>query len=305
MPATTAPHPVSSRLPGLLAALGAVSIWGGWVPVTRFAVVGHVGPEDLAAVRYGVSALLLWPILVFRRAEVPWRRWPLLLALVVGAGVPYQLLFAHGVQMINSGQAAAMGPGAVNLLVALLAVSLLGERLRRGQVIGLCTTLAGIAAVVAHGSLGHGAPIVGFLLILAAATAWAVFTTVSRVLRLPPILNAATVACINGVLYVPAYLAAGGMARLAAIPAPELWLQVGYQGVLTAIVALILFAYAVERLGAAAAAGVMPLSPVLAPIFGWLLLKDRVDAMTAVGLAAVAAGVLIANRSASASLSRG
>lgn len=298
-------HTRASRLPGLLAALGAVSIWGGWVPVTRFAVVGHVGPEDLAAIRYGVSALLLLPVLVVRRAEVPWRRFGLLLALVVGAGVPYQLLFAHGVLLINSGQAAAMGPGAVNLLVAILAVALLGERLRRGQIIGLCTTLAGIATVVLHGTAGPGGQLLGFLLILAAAAAWAVFTVASRVLRLDPLVNAATVAGVNGAIYLPLYLAHGGGERLAAIPLPELWLQIGYQGVLTAIVALMLFTYAVHRLGAAAAAGMMPLTPVLAPLFGWFLLHDRVDATTAAGLAAVVVGVLVANRSATAPLSRG
>ena len=110
------------------------------------------------------------------------------------------------------------------------------------------------------------------------------------------VVNAAAVAVANALLFVPAYLAQGGAARLAAVPLADLALQALYQGILAAVVALVAFAFAIQRLGAAAAASFTPLAPVLVAVFGWFMLGDTVDAATAAGLAAVAAGVVIANR---------
>lgn len=283
------------RAAGVAAALGAVAIWAGWIPVTRLGVVTRLSPADVAALRFGTAGLMLAPLLALRWREVPWRRPGPLLAMLVGAGVPYFLLFAYGLRLANSGQGAVLGPGATSVFAVLLAWLALGERPRRRRLVGLAVTAAGIATVVMHDVFGGGGRVAGFALILAAALGWATYTAASRALMLRPVINAATVAVGNALVFVPAYLAGGGAARLAAVPAGDLALQAFYQGVLAAIVALIAFAFAIQRLGAAAAASFAPLSPVLVAIFGWLLLGDPVDAATATGLAAVAAGVVIAN----------
>jgi len=286
------------RITGFAAALTAVAIWAGWIPVTRLAVTVRLTPGDVAAIRFGISALLLLPVLARNWRAVPWRRPLVLVVLVVGAGVPYQLLFGTGLLIANSGQAAVLGPGLVSSLVALLAALFLGERLGSARLVGLGVTLLGVAAVLAHDLATGHARFAGYAMIVAASTHWAAFTVASRVLGLRPLVNAALVAVANALGYLPIYFATGGAARLAALPTADLAVQGVYQGVVTAIVALIAFATAVERLGAAAAASLTPLAPVLVALFGWFLLGDRVDVATAVGLAAVALGVLIANRGA-------
>ncbi len=288
-------HHAAGRAAGVAAALFAVAIWAGWIPVTRMGVVTRLTPADVAALRFGTAGLALAPLLALHWREVPWRRpWPLL-ALLAGAGVPYFLLFAYGLRLANSGQGAVLGPGATSVFAAALAWIALGERPRRRRLAGLAVTAAGIATVVLHDVAGGGGRSAGFALILAASLGWAAYTAASRVLMLRPVVNAATVAVGNGLAFVPAYLAAGGMARLAAVPAAELALQAFYQGILAAVVALIAYAFAIHRLGAAAAASFAPLTPVLVALFGWLLLGDTVDAATAAGLGAVTVGVVIAN----------
>jgi drug/metabolite transporter (DMT)-like permease len=288
------------RAAGIGAALVAVSIWAGWIPVTRLGVVTRLAPADVAALRFGTAGLVLAPLFVLHFREVPWRRpWPLL-AMLVGAGVPYFLLFAYGLRLANSGQGGVLGPGATSAFAVVLAWLALGERPRARRLAGLAVTATGIATVVLHDVLGGGARVAGFALILAASLGWASYTVASRALQLRPVVNAATVAVVNALLFVPGYLALGGAARLAAVPLADLALQAFYQGILAAIVALIAFAFAIHRLGAAAAASFAPLSPVLVALFGWLLLSDTVDAATAVGLVAVAAGVVIANGGAGA-----
>ena len=49
---------------GVLCGLAVALIWSGWSVATRFAVTTSLGPYDVTFLRFGVSALLLWPILV-------------------------------------------------------------------------------------------------------------------------------------------------------------------------------------------------------------------------------------------------
>ncbi len=284
------------RNAGIAAALLAVGIWAGWLPVTRLGVTTRLTPADIAALRYGTSGLLLLPFVMVRARDLPWRRIGPLLAAAIGAGVPYFLVFASGLRLANSGEGAVLGPGASGVFTALAAWLVLGERLRGAQRLGIAITAAGAVLVLAHEVLGGGVRTGGLLLVLAASLAWAMFTVASRTLRISPVLIAGFIAVVNAACYLPVYFAGGGLARLQQLPAGTIALQVVYQGVLTGVVALIAFTFAVQRLGAAGAATFTPLAPVLAGLFGWLLLGDAVDAATAGGLAAVALGVLVANR---------
>ncbi|MBS0395940.1 MAG: DMT family transporter, partial [Proteobacteria bacterium] len=205
--------PGHGRAAGVAAALVAVSIWAGWIPVTRLGVVTRLSPADVAALRYVTASLVLLPALWLHRRELSWRPLPLL-AVLAGAGVPYFLLFAYGLRLANSGQGGVMGPGATSVFAALLAWLVLGERPRRRRLAGLLVTAAGVAAVVLHDVLGGGGRVAGFALILAASCGWAAYTVASRALGLRPVLNAALVAVGNTALFLPAYLASGGPARL-------------------------------------------------------------------------------------------
>lgn len=285
-----------ARTAGIAAALFAVAVWAAWIPITRLGVVSQLSAWDVAALRFGVAGLVLAPVLLRRWREVPWRRVGALTALVAGAGVPYLLTFGTGLTIANSGQGAVLGPGANSALVALLAFAAFRERPSRQRATGLAVTLAGVALVIFHDLALGGVRLGGFALILAASSLWATYTVASRALHLEPVLNAAVVCVLNALLYMPFYLASGGAARLAAAPAGDVWLQAVYQGVITSVFALIAYAFAVHRLGPTVASSFTPLSPVLAAVFGWLLLGDALDGATAAGLALVALGVLVASR---------
>jgi drug/metabolite transporter (DMT)-like permease len=288
--------PHAARTAGIVAALFAVSVWAAWIPVTRLGVVTRLSAWDVSALRFGVAGLVLLPVLVRRWREVPWRRVGPLAALVAGAGVPYLMAFGSGLTIANSGQGAVLGPGANSALVALFAFALLGERPSRLRALGLAITLTGVALVILHDVALGAVRLGGFALILFASSLWATYTVASRLLHLEPVLNAAVVCVLNAVLYLPFYVAGGGLARLAAAPAGDVWLQAIYQGLITSVFALIAYAYAVQRLGPTVASSFTPLSPVLAAAFGWLLLGDALDSATALGLGLVAVGVIVATR---------
>lgn len=288
--------PVPGRTAGILVALGTVVIWAGWIPVTRLGVLTTLTPWDVAALRLGTAALLMLPVFVRRFRDVPWRRIGLLATMAAGGGAPYLLAFGYGLRIANSGQGAVLGPGANAAVVALLSHLLLREHVSRLRAFGLAITLAGVATVVLHDAALGGVRLAGFALVLLACGLWASYTIASRVLRLDPLTSTAVVAVGNAVLFLPVYFASHGLAVLAAVPARDLAIQAVYQGVFAAVIAMIGYAYAVERLGATTAASFTPLAPVLAAALGWLLLGDRVDLATGAGLALVALGVAVASR---------
>ncbi len=288
---------VQRRL-GLAAVLFAVTVYAGWVPVTRLGVLSRLTPGDVAALRYGMAGLLLLPVLLLRWRDVPWHRPWLLLAMTVGAGVPYFLLFAYGMRLATSGQGAVLGPGAVSPIAVLLVWAFLKEHPSKVQLLGLALTIAGVLAILSRDVFSGGAHLAGFALILLASSCWATFTVVSRVMRMQPMVTAAFVSVVNALVYIPIYILRGGLGQLAVAAPPKfLILQAVYQGALTGVIALIAFNYAVERLGAAGTARFMPLVPVFATFFGWLILDDHLDLGTMIGLGTVLAGVVIANRS--------
>ena len=283
------------RAVGTALALFSVSVWAGWLPITRLGVLSQLNPFDVAAVRFATAGLLLLPVLVRRWREVPWRRPLVIIGLLIGAGVPYLVIFATGLRLANSGQGAVLGPGSVSTFATLIAWLTLKERPSVAQLTGLGVTLAGALTVVAHDLWVGGGRLVGFAFIMTGALCWATFTVASRFARMSPVVNAAVVSVVNAALFLPVYLSFGGAEHLRAAQTNTLVLQILYQGALTGVVALIAFSAAIQRLGAAAAARYMPLVPVLAACFGWFLLGDKIDPATFLGLIAVATGVLIAS----------
>ncbi len=122
-----------SRVQGVAFALFAISIWSGWFVSTRFDVTSNLTAYDLVALRFGVSALILLPVVIRLRAGIGLVCWPIGLALFAGSGVPYSLLSTSGVAFAPAEQGAVLTPGVMPLATALLGVIILKERLRRAK----------------------------------------------------------------------------------------------------------------------------------------------------------------------------
>jgi drug/metabolite transporter (DMT)-like permease len=149
------------------------------------------------------------------------------------------------------------------LMVAILTATILKEAFTLQKSVGLVLIAAGAVGIVCGtgGALGT-AQNVGHLAFLAAALAWAGYTVAMRQARLDG-LHAAAIAAVGSlVLYLPAYAVIAG-ARVFQAPLSDIVLQAVIQGVLTAIVALLLYGRMVGILGATRGAAFVALTPAM------------------------------------------
>ena len=288
---------------GSLWVLFAVTIWVGWILSTRLGVGqatgGRLDPWDIAFLRFFVAGILLLPVVLRRglgldRLGLAW-----FAVLVAGAGAVYVMVVTWALHFAPAADAAALLPGTMPMFVAVLAYTIMRDRLDKGQLAGLALTLAGVGAMMASGLLAGGAAhrddaTLGHVLLLTAAFLWASSTLAMKRGGLAPLHGTAIVAVVSLALYGPFYLAATGT-RVLTLPLAEASFHAFYQGVMTSVVSLIAYMRGIALLGPARGAAFSALVPVMVALAGIPLLGEWPAPLAWLSLALTAAGVVLAS----------
>ena len=285
----------SRYLVGALFGLAAVSIWAGWMPITRLSVTTTLTPYDLAMLRFGTAGLLLLPVLIRHGLALDRLRWWQLLVMVVGAGAPYSLVAASGLQFAPAADAGVLTPGIMPLFVAVLASVVMRERIGPRRKVGYGLILLGVIVIAGLTALLPGQQrSVGHLLFLAAAFMWACYTIVLRQAALAPLHAVAIVAVGSAVGFTPIYLATQGLHVLQA-PVRDIAFQMVFQGIMATILSLYLFGKTVSILGASAGAAFGALVPAMAALLAIPILGETPSPSDWAGILAVSLGVYLAS----------
>jgi drug/metabolite transporter (DMT)-like permease len=278
---------------GAIYGLAAVCIWAAFIVVSRLGVRTSLTPWDVAAIRFVVAGAILSPYLIRRGLALDRLGWIGVAAVVVGCGAPMVLLVNAGLLFAPAAHAGALFPGVMPLMVAMLAAPVLGEAFTPRKNAGLVLIVAGAIGIVwvSGGTLGTRQNI-GDLLFLCAGLAWACYTVAMRWARLEGLHAAAIAATASLVFYVPIYAI---VARGSLLDAPilDVALQALVQGVLTAIVALLLYGRMVGLLGATAGAAFVALTPALTALLGIPVLGEWPSAIDWVAIALISIGVYL------------
>lgn len=278
---------------GILCGLAAVFIWSAFIIASRFGVRTHLSPWDIVAIRFAVAGVVLLPYLIRRGLALERLGWAGLAAIVIGCGAPCVLLVNAGLLFAPAAHAGALYPGGTPLMVAALAIVFLGETPSPSKTLGLSLVILGALCLV----LGNGGTLgtkqnLGQALFLAAAFVWGGYTIAMRKAQLDGLHAAALAAVLSLVLYLPPYLYLNGL-RVLSAPAAELMLQAVVQGLLTAIVALLLYGRTVSVLGATRAAAFVALTPVVTAILSIPTLGEWPSLADWISIAIVSAGVYV------------
>lgn len=280
----------------LLAALTVVVIWGLNFVVMKQALTA-VSPMMLGALRFAMASLpLLW---IVPRPGVSWR-FIVSYGLLQGVG-QFGLLFTALHFGMPSGLASTVLQ-AQALFTVLLAAPLLGEQARLHHGIGLLIAAVGLALIGAsHGNGPREMTLLGFVLTLAAALAWAGSNLLVRLMQrdaapIDPFQFIVWSSAVSVLPFLALAMALEGAAAswhsVAAMGLQE-WAAVTYLALLATLVGYSLWMRLLQRHAAGRIAPFSLLVPVVGLWAGSFFLSERLSAAQWSGVGLVLAGLLV------------
>ncbi len=287
-------EPESTRA-GLIAVIFTICIWTGFILVTRYGGKGILTGWDVAALRFGVGALVA--LIFLPRVTLPPYKVILLFSLFGGVGYAIAVYLAF--RMAPAAHAAVLLPGALPFATAVIAWLWLRQIPSPAQRIALMLVFIGItltaADTLAHGEHLTGMQIFGDLLFLCGSSLWAVFTLLLRRYPMPPLTAAVSTTLGSAILYLPIWWLFLP-STLDQAPLAEIAMQAIYQGVLVVFVAMMLYTFAVRCLGGQTVALMMAIVPGVAALAAVPVLGEPISLLTLAGLGAVTMGAVIGAR---------
>ncbi|MGW4022246.1 DMT family transporter [Streptomyces sp. NPDC005009] len=283
--------PRSDRMLAACAAGVTVVLWASAFVSIRSAGAAY-SPGALALGRLLAGALTLGVFCLLRREGLPprpaWRG--ILVSGVLWFGF-YMVALNWGEQQVDAGTAALVvniGP----ILIALLGARLLGDSMPPRLLAGMAVSFAGAVTVGLSMSGEGGSSVLGVVLCLLAAVAYA-----AGVVAQKPALGAAsplqvtTYGCLVGAVACLPF--AGQLVREAADAPVSATLNMVYLGVFPTALAFTAWAYALARTTASRMGATTYAVPALVVLMSWLALGEVPGPLTLVGGALCLAGVAV------------
>ncbi len=249
-------------------------------------------PGALALGRLAAGALALVIIWTVRREGLPprsaWRG--ILLSGVLWFGF-YMVALNWGEQQVDAGTAALVvnvGP----LLIALLGARLLGDPMPPRLLAGMAVSFAGAVTVGLSMSGGGGSSVLGVLLCLLAAVAYAFGVVAQKPAlgRASP-LQVTTFGCLTGAVACLPF--AGQLVHEAARAPASATLNMVYLGVFPTALAFTTWAYALSRTTASRMGATTYAVPALVVLMSWIALGEVPGVLTLAGGVLCLAGVAV------------
>jgi len=266
-------------------------LWGAAYLFTRAAVPAF-GPAALVALRLGLAALLLLPLMVWRGGLPALRAHPLQL-LVLGlplTALPF-LMLSYASLHITAGLVAVLNATAP-LFAALLAHFLLKERLGPWRAAGLLIGFAGVALLMwGSTSFKSGDGLIAVLAVLACSLIWACSAHYARRYLAGVDAMVITVGSLLAASLATAPFAWGSWP--VHDPSPRAWAEVAFLGVASSGMGFLLYFRLLRRIGAVRAMSVTFLNPVVAMISAAWYLGEGVTLQTMAGGAVVLLGTAL------------
>lgn len=291
-----------SLSPLLAAALLAFAsaCWGGNITIGR-AVSAEVPPVALSFWRWLLAFLILLP---FALAHVrrDWsairRHWGFLALLAFFGMAAFHTVTYLSVNYTTATNAALL-VAICPVLVPLLSWALYREPITLRLVVAIVVSLLGVVVIVTRGAPELLLSIAfnkGDLIMLIAVFTWSVYTVLvkhrPRELH-PQSLLAATMVMAVAML-LPLYLWESLTLRAMPVTAESL-ATVAYVVVFASLLAFLAFNRGIEVLGPNVGGLFMHVVPVCAAVFAFVFLGERLQPFHGLGIAAIAAGIVLAN----------
>lgn len=265
------------------------SIWGGSFMFTRLAVPAF-GPVPLTALRSGIAALTLLPVLLLSGQWPALRRhWPHILVVgLISTALPFTFITIT-TQYTSAGFASILN-STTPIFSALVAWLWLEERLKAAGWLGIGLGFGGVLVMITDTqTIAADFLLLPILTGLAATSLYGLTGNYSRrfLTGVPPVAIAAGCQCFAALALVPGAL-------LMWPPAPAdftAWSSAVVLGVLCTGIAYLIFFNLLAQVGVARTIVVTYLIPVFAMLWGSLFLDEAVTLKMLLGAAFILTGI--------------
>lgn len=281
---------LSTTAQGYVFAIFTMCIWGSFSLMARLNVYWGISSWDIIALRYGVSALILLPFMIYKKEyHFLFNAKAVVLAIVGGLG--YNCLVYSAFLLAPVAHGAVFLNGMIPVATALLSWIFLKKRPDQSTktaliIIGITLSLMTFL-MYQHGmTLG-----LGDLLFMSCAFCWSIYGLLLAQWQLSAWQVVCSTAIWSAVLYLPIYFLFIG-ADIDDVKTSHLFIQGGFHGVLVMIVATVTYALAVERLGAFFAGGLASLAPFIASVLAYPLLGEPLNQVLILGLIGMGLGTV-------------
>jgi drug/metabolite transporter (DMT)-like permease len=271
-------------------------LWSAAFAVAKVAIV-DCPPLLLLSARFLAAGAIILGIAFVTRA--PWtlsRRDLLFFAIV---GIANQALYLGlgyiGLQEISAGLSTLIA-SSNPILIAILAVFLLGERMTWRKAAGLLLGFGGVAIIVSHRLSLGGDSLRGILFTVAGLLALVGGTLMFKLFAPKDGLwvGNGVQSLAAGIASLPFALTFESVGDI--VPSWRLLAAVLYLALAVSIFAFLLWFYILKASGATAASSYHFLMPPLGMLFGWLLLGEHVSPLDLLGIVPVVLGIYLVTR---------
>ena len=283
---------MTSRFRGLAAATAVLFIWASWLVVSRAGALTALTIFDLAAIRYGVSALFVLPIVFWLK---PWRSISIqrIAVITILLGPLYIFLVFGGFKHAPAAHGGIYMNGALPVITLCLSWLWISERATHRQILGAVIVVIEVVMVVVDTTrISLASTWLGDLMFVAAAVFFAAYLVASRVWRvtIPQLLLCSSV--LNAIIFVPIWVFFLP-SEITHIATEVLALQLVYQGIVPNLIGLLLVTYAVRNIGAAATSAFMAGVPGLGALLSFIFLDEQLGGLGWAALVLLTFGIIL------------
>ncbi len=281
---------------GVAAAVVSSALGGTAAALTRY-VIGASDPVTLAAFRFGIGFLLIFPLALALRVRWPQGRDWIGVALL---GIAFFAFFFFLYNIAMRHTTAARGSLALSTLplTTMILAFLLGrEALSRRKLAGVLTAVSGVAMALWAG-LADAPPDAwrGDLVMLAATIVMALYSIWSRPLMARSSMLGFLAAGMGfgATASVVLSLATGGYLLVDKFDTQQ-WIAIACLGVFGGAAAFYLWVYALERTTPTRVTNTMTVNPISASLLAAVLVGEPIGLPLMLGIIAVGAGIWLAS----------
>ena len=281
---------------GVFAALATVTIWAAFLIGTRFAVSGNLTVDEVLILRLVPAFLIMFPLMFKLGIILKGQSFVSLLMIALGATAVFPYLISTGVYYAPASDAGALAPGMLPFWTALFAFIITGEKPTKIRFFGLIIILLGAFLVGSYSIFSSSGQNTwkGHVLFLAGSGMWSIYSVYFRQSGIDPLTGLVFGLFWGTAVAIPLLVLFGNVAFEKA-SAFDIISMIVLQGLLIAIMAMLLYNFAIRQLGPAQTAAFGALTPILALIGGFVFLGETITILKTVGIFIVAFGVVLAS----------